>query len=343
MRLLLSAIEPSADRLGAELLEELGRRGVQVQASGLGGPALRAAGLDTVAPLAPPAMGLVEVLGHLGAIRRQRRALLGACGARPDALLCIDAPDFHLGVARRAKAAGVRTIGWVSPQLWAWRPGRKHAVAAAYDRLLCLFPFEPALYAGTGLDARFVGHPAVDRTVDRRPEPGCVAVFPGSRPAELRRHLRPFLEATRGYPRVLLSQAAGIDLRALLPPDPRIEVVESSEAMARCELALSKSGTVTLELAVNGIPAVVAHRVHPLTYAFGRWVVTGIRFLALPNLLLDRAVYAEFVQHFSPEDLRRALSAAQLPPADELSALVGPPGVVGRVADALEFPPIAPS
>lgn len=336
MRLLLSAIEPSADRLGAELLAELHERGAPVQVEGLGGTGLVAAGLRALMPLAPPAMGLIEVLAHLGKLRRQQRALVAACASLPDMLLCIDAPDFHLAAARAAKRQGIRTVGWVSPQLWAWRPGRKHAVAAAYDRLLCLFPFEPALYEGTGLDARFVGHPAVDRQVDRQPEAGVVALFPGSRPAELDRHLVPFLAATSGFRTVLVAEAAGIQLQGRLPPDPRIHVVKAGEAIARCEVALTKSGTVTLELAVNGVPAVVAHRVHPITYIIGKRLVRGIRYLALPNLLTDRQVYREFVQHFSAEDLRVALSAASEPPAEALRTLVGPPGVVARVADALK-------
>lgn len=335
MRLLLSAIEPSADRLGGELLTELHRRGVQVQARGLGGPRLIEQGLSAVSPLAPPAMGLVEVLRHLGQLRRQRAALLAACDPRPDALLCVDAPDFHMPAAAAARRLGVRTVGWVSPQLWAWRPGRKHAVAAAYDQLLCLFPFEPALYDGTGLDARFVGHPAVDRVVERRPEAGVVAIFPGSRPAELARHLGPFLEATRGYRTVLVAQASGVDLRGRLAPDPRVHVVDAAEAITRCERALSKSGTITLELALNAVPTVVAHRVHWLTYLVGKQLVRGIRFLALPNLLCDDVVYREFVQHFSAADLRNALSVATEPPAATLRDRVGPPGVVARVAEAL--------
>ena len=302
-----------------------------MRARGLGGPAAVAAGLDPVATLAPPAMGLWEVLRHLGAIRRQRAALEASLSARPDLLVCVDAPDFHLPVARRARALGLRTLGWVSPQLWAWRPGRKYAVAAAYDTLLCLFDFEPALYAGTGLDAQFVGHPAVDRRVERRPEAGVVAVFPGSRESELSRHLDVFLAATRGYRTVLVAQATPA-LRARLPGDPRVHVVTPAEAMSRCERALTKSGTVTLELAVNGVPAVVAHRVHPLTYAVGRLLVRGIRFLALPNLLADREVYREFVQHFDAAGLAVALAEAAEPPTAELRERVGPPGVVGRVA-----------
>ncbi len=332
MRLGLSAIEPSADRLGAELIGALRSHG-QVATRGLGGERMAALGFERVHTLAPPAMGLWEVLGHLGAIRRQRAALLDHLDGL-EALVCIDAPDFHMPVATRARAQGLRTVGWVSPQLWAWRPGRKHAVARAYSTLLCLFDFEPALYAGTRLDARFVGHPAIDRLVERRPEAGVVALFPGSRESELSRHLEPFLDATRGYGTVLVAEGSPA-LRARLRADPRVHVVPPEEAMARCERALSKSGTVTLELALNGVPSVVAHRVHPITYAVGRLLVRGIRFLALPNLLADRAVYREFVQHFSADTLRVALAEAKVPPVAELRARVGPPGVVRRVAAAI--------
>ncbi|MSQ03885.1 MAG: hypothetical protein EXR71_18685 [Myxococcales bacterium] len=336
MNLLLSAIEPSADRMGAELLAELSRRGVAVRARGLGGPLLRAQGLVPVAPLAPAAMGVVEVLRHLRALRRQRSALVEAARVeRPDLFLCIDAPDFHIPVATALRRRGIRTVGWVSPQLWAWRPGRARAVARAYDELLCLFPFEPALYAGTTLRAVFVGHGAIDRGRPRQVEAGTVALFPGSRPAEVARLLPPFLAATRGYARVLVAEAPGVDLRASLPEDGRLVVVQAAEAIARCERALSKSGTVTLELALSGVPTVVAHRVHPLTWLVGRLLVRGIRFLALPNILLDREVCREFVQRFTPDDLSAALGVARAPPAEELRALVGPAGVVTRVADRI--------
>lgn len=333
MRLHISAIEPSGDALGAELLDEFARRHLQVRATGLGGLRLQAAGLLPVHDLAPPAMGLVEVIRHLGAIRRQRAAFLASAQGEDGTVLCVDAPDFHAGVATHLRRAGRATIGWVSPQLWAWRPGRAVAVAAAYDTLLCLFDFEPKLYEHTGLDARFIGHPAVDRRVQRKPESGVVAIFPGSRAQELSRHLMTFVEATRSYGKVLVAEAAGTDLRHRLPADSRLEFVSSHEAMIRCERALSKSGTVTLELALNGIPSVVAHRVHPLTYAVGRLLVKGVRFLALPNILADRPVFAEFIQHFDATTLAAALAQATEPPAAELVARVGPPGVISRVAD----------
>lgn len=325
-RLVVSAVEPSGERLAAELVAALRAR-AQVEVRGTTGEG-RLPGLVPV----PPSMGVVEVLGHLRALRHNRRVLLEALDPARDVLLTVDAPDFHLPLARAARARGVKVVGWVSPQVWAWRPGRVGAVAAAMDRLLCLFAFEPALYAGTGLDVRWVGHPAVDRVGPSRREPGVVAIFPGSRPAEVRRHLAPFVEAAlRLRPEVVLVGAApGVSVGAT-----GVQVVPGAEALARAERALTKSGTVTLEIALAGIPAVVAHRVHPLTWWIGRLLVRGVTRLALPNLLLGRDVQVEVLQHLDVDRLAAALRAAREPPVEALRELLGPPGAAGRAADAV--------
>lgn len=338
LRIVVSAAEPSGDRLGAELIAALRaklgqRRGLEV--TGLVGPLLQAQGATMVPGAAwlPPAMGAVEVLRHLAGLRRNRAAVLAAARGA-DLLVCVDAPDFHLPLARAARAAGTRTLGFVSPQLWAWRPGRAPSVARAFDTLLCLFSFEPPLYAGTGLRAVWVGHPAVDRVRPSAREPGVLAVFPGSRPSEKRRHLGVFLDAARrlGAREVLLAEAPGTTLDpATLPPGVR--VVPGPEALARADRALTKSGTVTLELALAGIPSVVAHRVHPLTYWIGRALVHGVNHLALPNVLCREGVVPEFVQDFDAERLAAALREAPEPPGERLRAIVGPPGVADRAAD----------
>jgi lipid-A-disaccharide synthase len=320
----MSAVEPSADRLGAELLRAWSPQG----AFGIGGARMVAAGFRAVAP-PHAAMGLGELWRHLSHIRANAASLRAAFDDKPDLFLAIDAPDFHLPLAREARRRGIRTVGWVSPQLWAWRRGRAARVAQAYDQLLCLFSFEPPLYLGTGLDARWLGHPAVDQARPSAREPGLVALFPGSRPAEVARHLPVFLEATRGLGRVVVARAPGITL------PPGVEAVDGDEAIARADRALTKSGTVTLELALAGVPTVVAHRVHPLTYAVGRRLVRGVRFLALPNLLLGRRALPELVQEFDAPTLRRALDAARVPPAEELRGLLGPGDVARRVAELL--------
>jgi lipid-A-disaccharide synthase len=240
--------------------------------------------------------------------------------------VAVDSPDFHLPVARLARRWGIRTVGYVSPQLWAWRRGRAAAVAAALDQLLCLFSFEPALYAGTGLDARWVGHPAVDRVGPSAREPGVLALFPGSRPAEVYRHLPVFLDVGRriGCREILVAGADGI---RRVPLDGA-RWVDRAEALGRAERALTKSGTVTLELAQSRIPFVVAHRVHPVTYWIGRALVRGVRFLALPNVLAGREVVAEYVQRFTVEELEGALKVAGEAPVVDL----GPQGVAERAA-----------
>ncbi len=333
-RLVVSTAETSGDRLLAELIGGLRARGAQVPIVGNVGPLAMAAGatlLPGIVPV-PPAMGLAEVFSSIQTHRRNRTTMLAALQPG-DTLLTVDSPDLHLGLAKAAKRSGYRTIGYVSPQLWAWRPGRAPGIATAFDLLLCLFPFEPALYAGTGLDARWVGHPAVDRVRPSTRESGVIALFPGSRPAELRRHLDVYLRTARltGAREILIAAAPGLDL----PATPGVPVVSSAEALARADRALSKSGTVTLELAMAGIPTVVAHRVSPLTYWLGRALVRGVRHIALPNVLLHREAVAEFVQHLDPTVLAAALARAATPPTEALAAILGPKGVADRAAAAI--------
>ncbi len=330
-RLVVSAAEASGDRLLAELIVAIRAAGAQLPILGNTGPESERAGAARLEGIehVPPAMGLIEVLRAIPAHRRNRARLLDAL--RPgDTLLTVDSPDLHTGLAAEAKRRGFRTVGYVSPQLWAWRPGRAASIAEAYDQLLCLFAFEPGLYSGTGLDARWVGHPAVDRVQASTRESGVLAIFPGSRPAELRRHLDVFLEAARfsGAREILLAAAPGVTLR----PAPEVTVVTGAEAMRRADRALCKSGTVTLELAMAGIPMVVAHRVHPVTYWIGRTFVKGVQHLALPNVLLKRSAVTEFVQDFDARGLADALSRVQEPPTEELRAILGDPGVAARAA-----------
>lgn len=336
-RLVVSTAEVSGDRLLAELIEALRSIGAQLPVVGNVGPLAVAAGATLLPGLVrpPAAMGITEVLRAIPTHRRNRAVLIGAL--RPgDTLLTVDSPDLHTGLARLAKRKGIPTIGYVSPQLWAWRPGRASAVAAAYDRLLCLFSFEPRLYDGTGLDARWVGHPAVDRVQQSTREPGVLALFPGSRPAELKRHLPIFLEVAErsGAREVLLAAAPGVEL----PAFKGLSVVSAAEAMARADRALTKSGTVTLELVLAGIPTVVAHRVSPITYYLGRALVRGVKHIALPNILLNRAAVAEYVQDFDAASLLFALERVTEPPTAALTAVLGQGGASLRAAQAVLEP-----
>ncbi len=334
-RVLVSAQEASGDRLGAELIAAMARHG-PLDVRGLVGPRLLDAGAQALPDSLPmnPVMGLVEVVKHLGELRHNTVAMLRAIDEKPDLLVVIDAPDFNLPLARQAKAKGVRVLGLVSPQVWAWRSGRAGDIARSMDRLLCLFPFEPAYYTPYGLDARWIGHPAVDRVRPSAREPGVVAIFPGSRRAELRRLLGPFLAAVAPLDarEVLLPLAASLDRADLGVLPPNVRVCTSEEALARAERALTKSGTSTLEIALAGIPMVVAHRVHPLTYWLGRLFVRGVKHLALPNILLGREAVREYVQVFTPDELTQSLKGAEPPPAEELRAVLGQGGVADRAA-----------
>ncbi|MFT5679389.1 MAG: lipid-A-disaccharide synthase [Myxococcota bacterium] len=339
MRLLISAAEPSGDRLAAELITALSAR-TDVDARGVAGPLMRAAGVTPVARMEDIAvMGLVEVLRNLGPIRAASAAMSAEIEAGADLILGVDAPDFNLPLARKARAKGIPAVGYVSPQIWVWRKGRAKKISAGLDQLLCLFAFEPELYPD--LDARWVGHPVIDRLP--RPvqaQPHLYGLLPGSRRQELSRMLPPFLETARllhaREPRSRFRLVLPSALHDGLPPLPGFVTVMDggAAALSGCRAALTKSGTITLELAVMGIPQIVAHRVHPLTYWVGRMVITGVNHIALPNILAGGEVVPEYVQRFTPQILADALIDLPGHQPVDLSALGGA-GASQRAAEAI--------
>ena len=339
MRLLISAAEPSGDRLAAELIAALSAH-TTVEARGVAGPLMRAAGVTPVARMEDIAvMGLVEVLRNLKPIRAASQAMAAEIEAGADLIVGVDAPDFNLPLARKARARGIPAVGYVSPQIWVWRKGRAAKISAALDQLLCLFAFEPSLYPA--LDARWVGHPVVDRLPRTgQPEPHLYGLLPGSRRQELRRMLPPFLQTAAAVhaqePRARFRLVLPAALQSGLPTLPDYITVTDGGAAALegCRAALTKSGTITLELAVMGIPQVVAHRVHPVTYWVGRMVVTGVRHIALPNILAGREVVPEFVQRFTPQQLAQTLCSLPAHQPVDLTALGGA-GASGRAAEAI--------
>lgn len=345
LRILISAAEPSGDRLAAEVLAALqAQLPDPVEVRGVAGPALRAMGVQAVSRTEEVSvMGIAEVLRNLRRVTAARARMEAAIDAGGDVLVVVDAPDFHLPLAARAKARGIPVVGIVSPQVWAWRRKRVHHIAATMNRLCCLFDFEPALYEGVGdgdFQAVWTGHPVVDRLPRRtRTDPQRFALLPGSRPQELRRHLGVFLHAAaqirsrrQGARFVLASPSPPPDL-----PD-WVEVVPSVEGLSDCRAALTKSGTITLELAVMGVPMVVAHRVSPLTYWLGRLLVRQVHHVAMPNVLADQAaggkaveVAPEFLQHFTAEQLAEAVLSLPDEQPTRLAAL-GEAGAAERMA-----------
>lgn len=333
----LVAGEDSGDQLGADLITALRARFPHARFVGVGGPRMRAAGFDAWHDIAElSVMGFAEVLGRLPRLLRLRAGLARRLiAASPDAFVGIDAPDFNLGLERRLKRAGIRTVHYVSPSVWAWREGRAARIGRAADRVLCLFPMEPAIYARHGVDARFVGHPLADR-FDAMPDRATarrrlgldatapvLAVLPGSRLGEIRRLGAIFRGAARevaaAIPTLQVVVPAANDacrsaLDAAFPPagggaSPIILAGQAHAALAAADVALLASGTAALEALLAGRPMVVGYRIAPLTYA----LVKGLRLLktrvySLPNVLAARPLVPEFMQaDCTPAKLARAV------------------------------------
>ena len=330
LRIALVAGEASGDQLGAGLLRELRKRFPNAEFAGVGGPQMRQAGLEAWADCSELAvMGLAEVLRHLPRLLRFRRNLFRRLTAwQPDLFIGIDAPDFNLGLERKLKRDGVLTVHYVSPSVWAWREGRAAKIGRSADRVLCLFPMEPPIYAKHGVDARFVGHPLADRfstDPDRRAarhaleldeHAPIVAVLPGSRRGEIERLGRIFLDAAtllaRDVPglRVLLP-AANADCRRQLEavlrdraadpalPAEAIRLLDghAHAAMVASDAVLLASGTAALEAMLAHRPMVVGYRVAPLTHFIARRLgLLRIDRVSLPNVLADAALVPELMQ-----------------------------------------------
>lgn len=326
LRIALCAGEASGDLLGADLVARLRDRHPLAELAGIGGPRMRAAGLEAWHDAGELAvMGLAEVLAHLPRLLRLRaRFRQRLLEWQPDVYIGIDAPDFNLPVERWLKRRGLRTVHYVSPSVWAWRAGRARRMGECADRVLCLFPMEPPIYARYGVDARFVGHPLADAMPlqpDRaaaRAELGLpdqepvLAVLPGSRLGEIRRLLPVFLAAVpkiaTGQPALrVVIPAANAQCRAAIEEllgevetNAPIRVVDgqAERAMVAGDVVLLASGTATLEAMLAKRPMVVAYRVAGLTYA----IVKGLGLLkterySLPNALAGEAVVPELMQH----------------------------------------------
>jgi lipid-A-disaccharide synthase len=371
---LISAGDASGELHAAALVEELRRHHPGVRVLGLGGPAMEKAGVEVVVPQRELAVGLgVEVLRDLHRIvsawRRMTRAL---AEAKPDLVILVDSPDFNLPFAKRAKRAGVPVLYYVSPQVWAWRRGRVRKIAARVDRLAVIFPFEPAVYEGTGLAVEFVGHPLVDRLAplaDRAaarralgldPERPLALLLPGSRRNEVRTTLPLQLAAAAALhardPRVgfLVAVAPSIARRAIdegiarsrLPALLDLTVIEgrTHEAIRAADVALAKPGTVTLEVALLGTPLVVTTRVNRFTAFLMRRLVR-VPSYTMPNLIAGRAVVPELLQEDAdPARIAEALLAllagpareGQLAALAEVRAALGSGGAAARAAAIAE-------
>ncbi len=329
-RLFVCTGEASGDRLAAMLVREIERRDPHLAVRGICGPMLREAGATAIANTEE--LGIVGVWEALKAAPRlldvSRRVLRALDTWPADLVLTVDNPGLNLWLARRARARGRRVVHWVSPQVWAWRPGRVRTVARSVDALMCLFPMEPALYAGTGLEATFTGHPLLDvARPGRTPHAGTIiGLAPGSRRSEIQALWPVFREVAA----ILRERLPGV--RFVVPVAPTIDAFDLSgldyeafpdvvSAGAVADAFVACSGTATLELAGVGTPMVVTYRTHPLTWLLGRLLVRGVRHLALPNVLAGRAIVPEHLQTLDPSAI-----------ADAVIKLLGDAGDVQRRA-----------
>lgn len=321
----LVAGESSGDNLGAALIHALRARQPQARFVGVAGPAMQAAGCEALAPSSALAvMGLFEVLHHLPRLWRLRAQLRAALVARaPDVFVGIDAPEFNLNLAPSLHAAGIRTVQYVSPQVWAWRRGRARRMAAFLDLVLCLLPFEPEVYDQAGLAAVFTGHPLADqlplepdRAAARRElglaaEAPLVAILPGSRVGEVSRLGGDFagaaawLAARRPALRFAAALADG-PTRALFEaervrraPGVEIPVFEgrARTVMTAADAVLVASGTATLEALLCKRPMVVAYRLgFASALALRGFGLLKVAHFAQPNLLAGRRLVPELAQ-----------------------------------------------
>ena len=341
LRIGLVAGEASGDLLGAALINALRAVTADIEFVGLAGERMRAAGCEALGSCEELAvMGLVEPLRHLPRLWRLRRNLERSLLARQvDVFIGIDAPAFNLGLARRLRLCGCATVQYVSPQVWAWRPGRVRKIAAAVDCVLCLLPFEPAFYADHGVRAEFVGHPLADQIAlqpDRaaaRRELGLpaaarvIAVMPGSRVAEVQRlgsdfaaTARQLASALRPAPHFVAPMAsarvASIFRRQVSDCAAPVTLIDgrADTVLAAADAALVASGTATLQALLHGCPMVVAYRLAPVTAFLVRGLgLVKLRHFSQPNLLAGETLVPEFFQEaVTPAALVPALRAALL-------------------------------
>ncbi len=340
----ISAGDPSGEMHAAWMLVELKHLEPGASFSGIGGGAMRSAGVSLLAGLDRLAvMGLVEVLKHLGFFRRLLADIENHLRAtRPALVVLVDYPEFNLRIARIAKKLNLPVLYYISPQVWAWRTSRRKSIARLADKLAVVFPFEMEFYRDQPLEVEFVGHPLLE-TIDTRPPRSefflrhglddsrpLVGLMPGSREQEIHRHLEIFLQAavlmSASEPRLQFAvgllphiEAALSDKHRLLLDELGVSQIrdDSRGLIAHSTVLISKSGTTTIEAALHGTPMVIGYRTGPLSYFMAKHLVR-VAHIGMPNLLAPPAEIPELIQDkLTPE----ALAESALEVADESSDL----------------------
>ncbi len=327
--IMFSAGESSGDQHAANMFLELKQQRPDIQGLGMGGVKMSQAGIDIRYDSGSiGVIGVVEVLKHYREIRRALKLMQQLVATeRPDLLVCVDYKEFNFKLARFAKQRGIKVLFYVSPQVWAWRPGRVKTYGKAIDMMAVIFPFETAYYEAEQVPVRYVGHPSVDKVHPKRsqqedkarygldPTRPVIGLLPGSRANEINRLLPVMLQAATQlrvkFPDIqfVLPQADSIS-DALLETyldqshsDLSIKVVKNEpyDVIQCCDVVMTTSGTATLEIALLGVPMVITYKLAALTYYLGRLLI-NTPFIGLPNIVFGKAIIKELIQHEANAD-----------------------------------------
>jgi lipid-A-disaccharide synthase len=322
LSVMFSAGESSGDQHAANMFLELKKHQPDIKGFGMGGAKMALAGIDIRYDSGSiGVIGVVEVLKHYGEIRRALKLIQQLVSTeRPDLLVCVDYKEFNLKLARFAKQCGVKVLFYVSPQVWAWRPGRVKTYGKAIDMMAVIFPFETTYYDAENVPVRYVGHPSVDKVHPQRSRLEDMAIFnldesnpvigllPGSRANEINRLLPIMLAAAEilqaRIPGIqfMLPQADSISdelLESYMDRSPvKITVIKNQpyDVIQCCDVVMTTSGTATIEIALLNVPMVITYKLADLTYWLGRWLV-NTPFIGLPNIILGKGFIKELIQH----------------------------------------------
>jgi lipid-A-disaccharide synthase len=360
--------EASGDLHGSGVVRELKRLDPAVEVFGIGGGNMRAAGMEILVDIAELSfMGIVEVVRNIGSVMRVSRAMNALLrDRRPEVVVLIDYPGFNLRFARRAKAAGVPVLYYISPQVWAWNKGRVRRMKGVVDAMKVVFPFEVDVYRSEGIDVECVGHPLVEhigvsvtreeffRSRGFQPGKRLVGLFPGSRPQEIESIFPVMVKAAvrlmaSGDVQVGVGVAPNLGravLQRYIAADLPIVLIEHGtyDLMAHADAAMVTSGTATLEAGWFGTPMVIVYRTSSLTFFIGRMLVK-VPFIGLVNIVAGTKLVQEFIQReMTPDNLAGEVGRILREPAyaeavrrhlSVIRPLLGAPGASGRVARAV--------
>ena len=325
--IMFSAGESSGEQHAANMFSELKKLLPDIKGIGMGGTKMQQVGIDVRFDSSGiGVIGLIEVLKHYGEIRQALKLMRNLLELeKPDLLVCVDYKEFNLKLARFAKQQGVKVLFYVSPQVWAWRPGRVVTYGKAIDMMAVIFPFETAYYEAEKIPVKYVGHPSVDKVHPLRSrdenfkyfslqaDAPIVGILPGSRVNEIKRMLPIMIGAaekvaqTHADVQFLLPQADSISDELLKAYTHNSNIVitiiknQPYDIIQCCDVVMTTSGTATLEISLLKIPMVIAYKLSLLTYLMGRFLVTT-KFIGLPNIIAGKSIVKEFIQNEATAD-----------------------------------------